>query len=477
MCPPCALRNTTPRSWVDVVVSSIYNLEVSYGRLFFHHKNEICDYIDLNWTVLCGKRKRTPTWWKTVLATITTRSELFQSEGWGSGNWALTVRTGVITTPPPDTFNVVEGNEEESEKSDDEEDGEEEGDDEEEVDEDGDSEGDESREDESSENKDMEEAAPAKPSPRASPRKRATPDKSSSLSRRHNSPKVPKSPKLPKSPKSPVNTTKSPLSPRITRSATSPAKTVIRTPIKKTKKVKPGRRSARLKIKPKARVQVQVDRHIIYYNKSCHQCKAIQPILILCDNYKNPGGSCSLKYCSHCLARIYGEDINKIEKSTTAWECLYCREMCTCPSPHCKKKLSSPPKLLLKKGNKKVKLKHVKPIKLTPIAIEKKKDKTSGKRRTSDFDIFKVIYNGKPENNNITTIIPKEIETPGWRIMSESECSVTGESESKLRNGKTRKGDIDEDITDKAFLERHTRTANSIREALFPGKDYKHTRV
>jgi len=192
---------------------------------------------------------------------------------------------------------------------------------------------------------------------------------------------------------------------------------------------------------------------------------------------KNPGGSCSLKYCSHCLARIYGEDINKIEKSTTAWECLYCREMCTCPSPHCKKKLSSPPKLLLKKGNKKVKLKHVKPIKLTPIAIEKKKDKTSGKRRTSDFDIFKVIYNGKPENNNITTIIPKEIETPGWRIMSESECSVTGESESKLRNGKTRKGDIDEDITDKAFLERHTRTANSIREALFPGKDYKHTRV
>jgi len=83
MCPPCALRNTTPRSWVDVVVSSIYNLEVSYRRLFFHHKNEICDYIDLNWNVLCGKRKRTPTWWKTVLATITTRSELFQSEGWG----------------------------------------------------------------------------------------------------------------------------------------------------------------------------------------------------------------------------------------------------------------------------------------------------------------------------------------------------------------------------------------------------------
>lgn len=45
--------------------------------------------MDDNWDVVCLGHERTSTWWKTVLATITTRREFFVSEGRGSGHWKL----------------------------------------------------------------------------------------------------------------------------------------------------------------------------------------------------------------------------------------------------------------------------------------------------------------------------------------------------------------------------------------------------
>eukprot|EP01102_Stenamoeba_stenopodia_P009668 TRINITY_DN2858_c0_g1_i1.p1 TRINITY_DN2858_c0_g1~~TRINITY_DN2858_c0_g1_i1.p1 ORF type:complete len:659 (-),score=109.98 TRINITY_DN2858_c0_g1_i1:357-2333(-) len=76
-------------SWFEVVGITLHRLCEETGRQYFHHKHEICKYMDDNWNTVCLGHERTSTWWKTVLATITTRREFFVSEGRGSGHWKL----------------------------------------------------------------------------------------------------------------------------------------------------------------------------------------------------------------------------------------------------------------------------------------------------------------------------------------------------------------------------------------------------
>lgn len=81
------------KTWLEITLTSLYNLELQdrlvEGRRFFHVRQEICSFADRNWDVICLGRTRTPTWWATLNAQITTRTDLFETSKHGSGNWAL----------------------------------------------------------------------------------------------------------------------------------------------------------------------------------------------------------------------------------------------------------------------------------------------------------------------------------------------------------------------------------------------------
>jgi hypothetical protein len=89
------------KTWLEITLTSLYNLELQdkhkEGRRFFHVRQEICSFADRNWDVICLGRTRTPTWWATLNAQITTRTDLFETSKHGSGNWAL--RHSNITHP------------------------------------------------------------------------------------------------------------------------------------------------------------------------------------------------------------------------------------------------------------------------------------------------------------------------------------------------------------------------------------------
>ena len=81
------------KTWLEITLTALYNLELQdklkEGRRFFHVRQEICSFADRNWDVICLGRTRTPTWWATLNAQITTRTDLFETSKHGSGNWAL----------------------------------------------------------------------------------------------------------------------------------------------------------------------------------------------------------------------------------------------------------------------------------------------------------------------------------------------------------------------------------------------------
>lgn len=81
------------KTWLEITLTALYNLELQdklkEGRRFFHVRQEICSFADRNWDIICLGRTRTPTWWATLNAQITTRTDLFETSKHGSGNWAL----------------------------------------------------------------------------------------------------------------------------------------------------------------------------------------------------------------------------------------------------------------------------------------------------------------------------------------------------------------------------------------------------
>lgn len=79
----------TPKTWTEVALTAIYNLQLAFRRQYFHSKIEICDFIDKNWDVLCVGKTRTSTWWATIHAQITQNKHLFKTMSYGSGYWGL----------------------------------------------------------------------------------------------------------------------------------------------------------------------------------------------------------------------------------------------------------------------------------------------------------------------------------------------------------------------------------------------------
>eukprot|EP01122_Echinamoeba_exundans_P000414 TRINITY_DN1036_c0_g1_i1.p1 TRINITY_DN1036_c0_g1~~TRINITY_DN1036_c0_g1_i1.p1 ORF type:complete len:867 (+),score=81.86 TRINITY_DN1036_c0_g1_i1:83-2602(+) len=83
----------TEKTWLDITLTCLYNLELSDrdkgGNRFFHVRKEICGFADKHWDTICRGRTRTPTWWATLNAQITTRTDLFETVQHGSGKWAL----------------------------------------------------------------------------------------------------------------------------------------------------------------------------------------------------------------------------------------------------------------------------------------------------------------------------------------------------------------------------------------------------
>lgn len=58
-CPDCADKNVSgARSWVDCIYSVLLNLqEIFADEKSFHHREEICEYINSHWRPLCGLRE------------------------------------------------------------------------------------------------------------------------------------------------------------------------------------------------------------------------------------------------------------------------------------------------------------------------------------------------------------------------------------------------------------------------------------
>jgi len=77
------------KTWTEVALTAIYNLELLHQRQFFHSKLEICEFVDKNWSSLCVGKTRTVTWWATLHAQITQNKHLFKTLSYGSGYWGI----------------------------------------------------------------------------------------------------------------------------------------------------------------------------------------------------------------------------------------------------------------------------------------------------------------------------------------------------------------------------------------------------
>jgi len=78
-----------PKTWTEIALTAIYNLQVRHCRKYFHSKLEICDFVDRHWNTICIGKTRTTTWWATLHAQITQNKHLFGTKSYGSGYWGI----------------------------------------------------------------------------------------------------------------------------------------------------------------------------------------------------------------------------------------------------------------------------------------------------------------------------------------------------------------------------------------------------
>lgn len=81
--------NHLPKTWTEIALTAIYNLELIHRRQYFHSKAEICNFVDKHWASVCMGKTRTTTWWATLHAQITQNRHLFRTVSYGSGYWGI----------------------------------------------------------------------------------------------------------------------------------------------------------------------------------------------------------------------------------------------------------------------------------------------------------------------------------------------------------------------------------------------------
>lgn len=79
-------------TWQQVVMLAMYNLslEGSGRQGYFRWKEDICSFIEKQWTFLLGSRKKTSTWWSTVAGCLSVGSPMFFRSGaqeFGEPGW------------------------------------------------------------------------------------------------------------------------------------------------------------------------------------------------------------------------------------------------------------------------------------------------------------------------------------------------------------------------------------------------------
>ncbi|KAI8508942.1 Cysteine-rich protein 2-binding protein [Branchiostoma belcheri] len=88
-------------TWQQVVVLTMYNLQLA-GRGkkgYFRWKEDICSFIEKNWTLLLGDRKKTSTWWSTVAGVLSVGNhQVFRS---GAREFNEPAWWGLIENKPP----------------------------------------------------------------------------------------------------------------------------------------------------------------------------------------------------------------------------------------------------------------------------------------------------------------------------------------------------------------------------------------
>ncbi|PRP80801.1 metal-response element-binding transcription factor 2-like, partial [Planoprotostelium fungivorum] len=100
----------TTKGWLDIVRVALYNLVQNEKRKgsakrFFQHREELCRFMEKNWANLCADKTRTKTWENTVMSTMSTRLQYFQSGAeifHAAGYW------GPTSESDPSTF-VING--------------------------------------------------------------------------------------------------------------------------------------------------------------------------------------------------------------------------------------------------------------------------------------------------------------------------------------------------------------------------------
>jgi hypothetical protein len=313
------------KQWLDIALTGLYNLQLSENRRFFHVKRELCAWVLKNWDEVCVGRTKTVTWWATLNAQITTRPDLFETESYGSGKWALRGSPLSASSTPPSSAgsNLTSSTQRSVEDS-----------------------------PLVTTHRNVislqENAAPASSSPRHTGEHSQDPISSDDeLSDAPASKDVSSEERTAEYPvvkilsrrtlmnkKSQYQVqwehgkltwedveTFASLYPHIAtdfeRRTTTEPNAMTTLPLQPT--LLPPKRRRHRRLKP-------------FSSLWCHQCKQKHADVVYCSRFLK--GTCSKKYCKGCLARHYNEELNEEDKQT--WICIYCRNSCTCAS--CRRK-------------------------------------------------------------------------------------------------------------------------------------------
>jgi hypothetical protein len=264
------------KTWLDIALTALYNLEIKHSRRFFHVKKEVCKFVDQHWNELCLGRTRTATWWATLNAQITTRTDIFETESHGSGKWALRYSnltcTGGGETRASSVLLKPEKRQRSRSKSDF-----------------------EDRVQNSEEEASLEESEEEMMDDEFSRKERII-DKRMFQGRLQYLLRTEDGDEM-------------------WEDASTSKTDLIR-------EYEEGIKRAARNIVKKNRQRRQKSYMFLW----CHQCKQKHDDVVYCSRYFK--GSCSKKYCVGCIQRHYGEDITDDNKES--WVCLYCRNMCSC---------------------------------------------------------------------------------------------------------------------------------------------------
>lgn len=206
--------------------------------------------------------------------------------------------------------------------------------------------------------------------------------------------------------------------------------------------------------------------------RGCHHCKAVRSALLHCTTPpEEASGECMRKFCLACVEKY---ERGPVASEVDGWRCLVCRGLCRCERCEVGAAAARRKKKSGGGGGRNRK--------------RERERKEMKKRRTSDYDICKVVYNGAPIESvpRIATISAKEIVIPTWRASDSPKTAppaATPPSKNRKRGAPAKsrpvaeESDEEELTSDEAFEERHARAADRMRNELYPGKDPTHTRV